>query len=290
MIVVTGATGQLGKLVVEQLLEKVPAAQIVSAVRDPEKAADLAEKGVQVREADYSKPETLAAAFAGAEKVLLVSSSEVGHRVPQHQAVVDAARSAGVKLLAYTSILNLDTSSLLLAKEHKATEAYIRASGVPFTFLRNGWYTENHTGSIAAAVEHGAVLGAAKDGRFATATRADYAAAAVAVLTGEGHENNVYELGGDQPYTLAELAAEYARQSGKPVVYTDLPQAEYAKALTGFGLQEGIAGAIADADAKKSAPLCLPIQLLAPGQCRLAVWLRASSFWGLSLCRIPPGY
>ena len=252
MIVVTGATGQLGKLVVEQLLQIVSAEKIVAVVRDPQKAQALAEKGVQVRQADYAEPESLVAAFAGAEKLLLVSSSEVGHRVPQHQAVTDAARAAGVKLLAYTSILNADTSTLLLAKEHKPTEAYIRASGVPFTFLRNGWYTENHTGALAAAVEHGAVLGAAKEGRFATATRADYAAAAVAVLTGEGHENRVYELGGDVPYTLTELAAEAARQTNKPVVYKDLPQEEYAKALAGFGLPEGLAKAIADADAGAS--------------------------------------
>ena len=252
MIVVTGATGQLGKLVVEQLLETVPAAQIVAVMRDAQKAQAFTQKGVQVRQADYSRPETLTAALAGAEKVLLVSSSEVGHRVPQHQAVTDAARAAGVKLLAYTSILNADTSTLLLAKEHQPTEAYIRASGVPFTFLRNGWYTENHTGSLRAAVEHGAVLGAAMDGRFATATRADYAAAAVAVLTGKGHENKVYELGGDEPYTLSELAAEVARQAERPVIYKDLPQAAYAEALVGFGLPEGLAGAIADADAGAS--------------------------------------
>ena len=252
MIVVTGATGQLGKLVVEELLKTVPASEIVAAVRDPQKAQDIVSRGVQVRQADYSKPESLAAAFAGADRVLLISSSEVGQRVAQHQAVADAARAAGVKLLVYTSILNADSSALLLSKEHKATEAYLRSSGVPFTLLRNGWYTENHTAALAPAVEHGAVLGAAKDGRFATATRADYAAAAAAVLTGKGHENKVYELGGDKPYTLAELAAELARQTGKPVVYKDLPQAEYAKALTGFGLPDGLAGAIADADAGAS--------------------------------------
>ncbi len=252
MIVVTGATGQLGKLVVEELLKTVPASEIVAAVRDPQKAQDMVSRGVQVRQADYSKPESLAAAFAGADSVLLISSSEVGQRVAQHQAVADAARAAGVKLLVYTSILNADSSALLLSKEHKATEAYLRSSGVPFTLLRNGWYTENHTAALAPAVEHGAVLGAAKDGRFATATRADYAAAAAAVLTGKGHENKVYELGGDKPYTLAELAAEVARQTGKPVVYKDLPQAEYAKALTGFGLPDDLAGAIADADAGAS--------------------------------------
>ena len=252
MIVVTGATGQLGKLVVETLLNTVPASEIVAAVRNPEKARDFAAKGVVVRQADYAQPESLRAAFAGAEKVLLVSSSEVGGRVAQHQAVIDAAKAAGVKLLAYTSILNADSATLLLAEEHKATEAYLRASGVPFTLLRNGWYTENHTGSLPAAVEHGAVLGAAKEGRYATATRAEYAAAAAAVLTGKGHENKTYELGGDQSYTLAELAAEVAKQTGKPVIYKDLPQAEYAQVLTGFGLPEDLAKAIADADAGAS--------------------------------------
>ena len=248
MIVVTGATGQLGKLVVEELLKTVPASEIVAAVRNPQNAEDLTAKGVQVRQADYANPASLATAFAGADKVLLISSSEVGQRVAQHQAVIDAAQEAGVKLLAYTSILNADSSKLLLSEEHKATEAYLRNSGVPFTLLRNGWYTENHTGSLPAAVEHGVVLGAAKGGRFATATRAEYAAAAAAVLTGKGHENKVYELGGDEPYTLAELAAEVARQTGKTVVYKDLPQADYAKALVGFGLPEGLASAIADAD------------------------------------------
>ena len=252
MIVVTGATGQLGKLVVEELLKAVPPSEIVAAVRDPQRAQDFAAKGIQVRQADYARPESLRAAFAGAEKVLLISSSEVGQRVAQHQAVIDASRAAGVKLLAYTSILNADSSNLLLAQEHKATEAYLRASGVPFTLLRNGWYTENHTGSLAAAVEHGAVLGAAEDGRFATAMRADYAAAAAAVLTGKGHENKVYELGGDEPYTLGELAAEVARQTGRPVAYKNLAQAEYARILTGFGLPEGLARAIADADAGAS--------------------------------------
>lgn len=248
MIVVTGATGQLGKLVVQQLLEKLPATEIVAAVRDPKKAEEFAREGVAVRQADYTRPESLAAAFAGAEKVLLVSSSDVGRRVPQHGAVTDAARAAGVQLLAYTSILNADTSPLWLAGEHRATEAYIRASGVPFTFLRNGWYTENLTGFLPAAVEHGVLLGAAKDGRFATASRADYAAAAVAVLTGADHRNKVYELGGNPSYTLAELAAEAARQAKKPVVYKNLSQGEYAAALIGFGLPEGIAQAIADAD------------------------------------------
>ena len=252
MIVVTGATGQLGKLVVEELLKTVPPSEVVAAVRDPQKAQDLAAKGIKIRQADYAQPESLRKAFEGADKVLLISSNEMGQRVAQHQAVIDAAKAAGGKLRAYTSILNADSSTLLLSQEHKATEPYLRNSGVPFTLLRNGWYTENHTASLPVAVEHGAVLGAAKDGRFATASRAEYAAAAAAVLTGEGHENKIYELGGDEPYTLVELAAEVARQTGKPIIYKDLPQAEYARALTGFGLPEGLAEAISDADAGAS--------------------------------------
>ncbi len=252
MIAITGATGQLGRLVIERLAQTLHASELIAVVRDPQKALDLVERGVQVRQGDYSRPDSLTTAFAGADKVLLVSSSEVGHRVPQHQAVTDAAREVGIKLLAYTSILKADTSPLRLAEEHLATEAYIRASGVPFTFLRNGWYTENLTGFPPAAVAHGVLLGAAKDGRFATASRSDYAAAAAAVLTGKGHENRIYELGGDQPYTLAELAAEAARQAKRPVVYKNLPEREYAKALIGFGLPEGLANAIADADAGAS--------------------------------------
>ncbi len=252
MIVVTGANGQLGRLVVEALLKVVDKQKIVAVVRNIAKAQELQRKGVQVRQADYSQPETLAAAFQGAEKVLLISSSELGKRVAQHAAVVQAARTAGAKLLAYTSILNADTSTLQLAIEHKQTEQDIQASGLPYVLLRNGWYTENHTGSLGAALAHGAVLGAAKNGRFAAAPRADYAAAAVAVLTGTADVNKMYELGGDTPYTLQEFAAEVSRQAGKPVAYHDLPEADYAKALVGFGLPEPVAKAIADADAGAS--------------------------------------
>ncbi len=249
MVVVTGATGQLGRLVIEELLDKLPASEIVAAVRNPARASEWAKRGVQVREADYSRPETLATAFAGAEKVLLISSSELGQRVAQHAAVVDAARAAEVKVLAYTSILNADTSTLLLAREHKETEAKMRASGISFVFLRNGWYTENHTASLPLAVEHGALLGAAGDGRFAAAPRRDYAQAAAAVLTSAGHENMIYELGGDEPFTLGELADEAAKQSGKPVRYQNLPEVEYAKALEGFGLPYPVAAGVADGDA-----------------------------------------
>ncbi len=248
MIAITGATGQLGRLVIRQLLNTVPAAQIVAAVRSPEKAADLAVLGVQVRQADYTQPVTLEAAFQGVDKLLLISSSEVGQRAPQHAAVIAAAQKAGVKLLAYTSLLRADTSPLGLAAEHKETEAMLRASGLPHVLLRNGWYTENHIASVPAALQYGAVLGSAKDGRLASATRADYAAAAAAVLTQEGQAGKVYELAGDTAYTLTEFAAEIARQSGKPVVYKDLPQAAYAAALVQAGLPEGFAALLADSD------------------------------------------
>lgn len=248
MIVITGATGQLGRLVIQNLLKTTPAAQIVAAVRSPEKAQDLAAQGVVVRQADYTQPASLVAAFQGAEKVLLISSSEVGQRLPQHQAVIEAAAQAGVKLLAYTSILHADTSPLGLADEHKATEALLAESGLPHVLLRNGWYTENYVGSAPAAVAHGAVLGAAKDGRIASAARADYAAAAAAVLTAEGQAGKVYELAGDTSYTLTELAAELARQSGKPVAYQDMPQAAYAEALASIGLPAGLAQMLAESD------------------------------------------
>ena len=249
MIAITGATGNLGREVVRLLLKRVAAPEIVAVVRSAGKAQDLAALGMSVREADYSKPETLTAAFTGAEKVLLISSSEVGQRIPQHIAVVDAAKKAGAKLLVYTSILSADTSPLILAQEHSATEEYIRNSGIAFVILRNGWYLENQTGALAPAITHGAILGAAGDGRFAAAARADYAEAAVAVLTADGHAGRTYELGGDVPYTLPELAAEVSKQTGKTVAYQDLPQKKYAEALVGFGLPEILAQAVADADA-----------------------------------------
>lgn len=249
MILVTAATGKLGRLVVSGLLEKVPAKDLAIAVRDPNKAADLAARGVQVRQADYSKPETLGPALKGVDTVLLISSSEVGQRTRQHQAVVDAAKKAGVRLLAYTSVLHADTSGLALATEHKATEEAIRASGLPFVFLRNGWYTENYTENLAPALAHGAIIGSSGEGRVAAATRADYAAAAVAVLTSQGHENKVYELAGDTAFTATELAAEVSRQSGKSVLYKDLPQADYARALVGVGVPAPFAEILADSDA-----------------------------------------
>lgn len=250
MIVVTGASGQLGRLVIDRLLQKIPASEIVAAVRSPEKAADLAAKGVQVRQADYAQPATLEAAFAGAKKILLISSSEVGQRVAQHQAVIDAAQRAGVELLAYTSVLHADTSLLGLAEEHRQTEVALAASGVPGVVLRNGWYHENYTAGIAGDLTHGAHFGSAGDGRISSAARADYADAAVAVLTSRDDQvGRVYELAGDESYSLAEFAAQVSRQSGKPMVYTDLPEAGYKAALLQAGLPEFVAQLLANSDA-----------------------------------------
>lgn len=248
MIVITGAAGQLGRLVIKALLKKVPAALIVAAVRNVEKAKDLAALGVQVRHADYDQPETWDAALEGADKVLLISSSEIGKRAKQHQCVIDAARRTGVKLLAYTSVLHADTSVLGLAAEHKATEFSIRASGVPYVLLRHGWYTENYTMGIPTALKLEAVYGCAGEGRISSATRADYAEADVAVLTADGQAGKTYELAGDTAYTLSEFAAEISRQSGKDIGYVNLPEAEYKKALLGAGLPEPLAALLADSD------------------------------------------
>lgn len=248
MIVVTGATGQLGRLVVEGLLKKVAPGEVVAAVRDPAKAAEFAARGVQVRRADYDDPSSLAAAFAGADKVLLISSSTPGQRLAQHEAAVAAAREAGVGHLAYTSVLAADTTKLFVAPDHKATEEAIRASGLPFTFLRNGWYTENYAQTIAQALAVGSFVGSAGEGKLGGVPRVDFAEAAVEVLTGEGHEGKVYELAGDEPWSYADLAAAVTAAAGKPVTYQDLPGEQYRKVLVGAGLPEPVAAMLADAD------------------------------------------
>jgi len=248
MIVVTGATGQLGRLVIAALLKKVPAAEIVAAVRNVEKAKDLAESGIQVRYADYSQPASWDEALKGTDKALLISSSEIGHRVNQHRSVIDAARRSGVKLLAYTSVLHAGTSALGLAAEHRETEASLNASGVPFVLLRNGWYTENYTAGVPAALAHGGVYGCAGDGRISSAARVDYAEAAAVVLTSDNQAGRVYELAGDTSYTLTELAAEISRQSGKNIGYVNLPEAEYKGVLVKVGLPEVIAELLANSD------------------------------------------
>ncbi|GHH66599.1 NAD(P)-dependent oxidoreductase [Kitasatospora indigofera] len=249
MIVVTAATGQLGRLVVEGLLARVPATEIAVAVRSPEKAADWAARGVDVRVADYGRPETLAAAFHAGDKVLLISGSEVGRRVPQHLAVVAAAKAAGVSLLAYTGVLGGDEAGFRLADEHKTTEAAIRASGLPFVLLRNGWYTDNYTADLAGTVERGGPVGSSGEGRIASAARQDYADAAVAVLTGEGHEGRVYELAGDTAWSFEEFAAELAGQTGRPVAFRNVTADEHLQVLLGAGLPAPFAEILVDVDA-----------------------------------------
>ncbi|MCZ4122253.1 SDR family oxidoreductase [Streptomyces sp. H39-S7] len=247
-IVVTGATGQLGRLVIDELQGRVPADRVAAVVRDADKAADLADRGVELRIADYSSPQTLKAAFHPGDTVLLISSNDLHGRVAQHTAVIDAAKEAGVARLAYTGVLGGPEADFLLASAHRETEELILASGVPYTFLRNGWYTENYTGQLATVLEHGAVVGSARDGRIASAARQDYAAAAAAVLAGDGHENTAYELSGDTAWSLAEYAAEVARQTGREVVYTDLPAEDFRAVLTGSGMPAEFAEIFADVD------------------------------------------
>lgn len=248
MIVITGATGQLGRLVIDSLLKKVSAADLVAVVRNMEKARDIAALGIQVCQADYNQPASWNAALQGADKVLLISSNEIGQRTQQHRVVIDAARRAGVKLLAYTSVLHADTSLLGLAGEHRETEAAIRASGLPFVLLRNGWYTENYTMRIPTALSLGAVYGCAGDGRISSAARTDYAEAAAVILTSEDQAGKVYELAGDTSYTLSEFSAEISRQSGKTINYVNLPEAEYKQALLAAGLPESLAELLANSD------------------------------------------
>ncbi len=246
-IVVTGATGQLGRLVVEALLDRgVPAERIVATGRRTEALADLQDRGVTVRRADYTDPDSLRTAFAGAEKVLLVSSSEVGQREAQHRNVIAAAKDAGVRLIAYTSITKADTSTLALASEHEATEQLLAESGVPYVVLRNGWYTENYTGQLPTYLEHG-IVGSARAGRVSAATRADFAEAAAAVLAGDGHAGKVYELGGEA-FTMPELAAVVSAATGQEVTYTDVPVEQYTQILVGAGLPEPVAAVFADGD------------------------------------------
>ncbi|MFE9767786.1 NAD(P)H-binding protein [Streptomyces sp. NPDC005808] len=239
-IVVTGATGHLGRHVIEGLLEKVPADRITAVVRDEAKAAGFAARGVKIAVADYNAPETFDGLLSTGDKVLLISGNEFHlGRVGQHQVVIDAARAAGAALLAYTSAPGNLTAAL--ADDHRATEEAILASGVPYSLLRNGWYNENYTENLAPVLEHGAVVQAAGDGRVAGAARADYAAAAVAVLTGEGHENTTYELSGDTTFGIAEYAAEVAKHSGEEIAYNSVSPDVYLGILTGAGLPEALA-------------------------------------------------
>ncbi|MEV7596004.1 SDR family oxidoreductase [Kitasatospora sp. NPDC089797] len=249
-IVVTGATGQLGRLTVEALLRRgVPAADIIATGRDASRIQDLADRGVTVRRADFADPDSLARAFAGADRLLLVSASvPVEGRVANHRRVIDAAVSAGVSLLAYTSTTHADTATTVIGATHGETEAYLRERGVPNVLLRNGWYLENYTDRLPQILQDGALVGAAGEGRISAASRADYAEAAAVVLTTEGRTGAVYELGGDESFTLAGLAAAVSAASGRQVAYTDLPVGELSRVLAGAGLPVALAEVLADAD------------------------------------------
>lgn len=248
-IAVTGATGQLGRLIIESLKSKVAADGIVALVRSPEKAGDL---GVEARAFDYSRADQLAPALAGVDTLMLVSSSEIGQRAVQHRNVIEAAKQAGVGHIVYTSVLHADTSPLDLAAEHRETEAALAEAGIPTTILRNGWYSENYAGSVKGALMSGALLGSAGEGRVSSAARADYAEAAAVVLTSDGHEGKTYELAGDVAWTLPNLAAEISHQTGRDIPYKDLPEADYAAVLKGAGVPEGFAHAIAGWDVAAS--------------------------------------
>lgn len=248
-IAVTGATGQLGRIVIENLKQRTATSNILALVRKPEQAEAL---GVAARAFDYSRTETLDAALSGVETLLLISSSEIGQRAAQHANVIAAAKRAGIKRIVYTSVLHADSSVLPLADEHRATEATLKASGLSYTLLRNGWYTENYTGFAGVALANGALFGSAGEGRISSATREDLAEAAAVVLTADGHENTTYELVGDTSWTLADLAAEISKQTGKNIPYRNLPEADYAAALEGVGLPKGLAAALASYDVSAS--------------------------------------
>ncbi|NHW46601.1 SDR family oxidoreductase [Paenarthrobacter sp. MSM-2-10-13] len=248
-IVITGATGQLGRHVVEALLERnVPAGDIVATGRSVEKLADFAERGVTVQEMDYENPASVAAALKGATKVLLISTSAVGQRVEQHRTVIEAAKAEGVDLLAYTSIANADTTGMKLAAEHQATEELLKESGVPFVLLRNGWYLENYTEQLPGTLAQGAIAGSAGEGKVSAAARADYAHAAAAVLVADDQAGKVYELGGDHAFTMDQLASEISSAAGREVTYNDLPAHEYQQILVGVGVPDAFAEILADSD------------------------------------------
>ncbi len=248
-LLVTGATGQLGRLVVAYIRERKPDAHITAMVRNVASAGDLADLGVTVVAGDYNEPASLDAAFVGIDRLLLISSNDLGARVAQHKNVIDAAQRAGVKLVIYTSLLHAETSTLGLANEHRATERDLRASGIAYAILRNGWYTENYTAGIAAALHSGTMLGSAANGRISAATRDDYAAAAATVLLDGAAVAEIFELAGDIAFTRAEFAQAVAHESGTPVTYTDLAQAQYTAALIGAGLPAEFADLLAESDA-----------------------------------------
>ena len=241
-IAITGATGQLGRLAIAAL--KARGAAPVALARDPAKAADL---GAETRAFDYTAADP--AALRGVDTLVLISSNDFNDRVGQHRKAIAAAKAAGVGRILYTSILKGDASPMILAQDHIGTEAAIRDSGIPATILRNGWYTENYTGALGAAVQHGAIIGAAGEGRVNSAARKDYAEAIAVTALDAAHAGRTYELAGDTSHSGADFAAAVAQVAGKPVAYVPMSQADYAQALIGFGLPEGIALVLADSDA-----------------------------------------
>lgn len=248
-IAVTGATGHLGQLVVKKLKSKTATENIIALVRTPSKANDL---GVKVREFDYTQIDSHVNSLIGIDTLLLISSNEIGQRALQHKNVIKSAKQAGVNWIVYTSILHADRTTISLAGEHLETEKALKESGIPYTLLRNGWYTENYTGSIPGAIAAGAFIGSAGDGKISSAARADFAEAAAVVLTGNGHQGKIYELAGDHAYTLTDLAKELSHQTGKNIPFKNLPEAEYANILKSFGVPEGFAHAIAGWDVSVS--------------------------------------
>lgn len=247
-IAITGATGQLGQLVIQALLKRVSADQIVALVRDQKKATALAEQGVELRHFDYDAPESLAPALQGIDKLLLISANEVGRRTPQHKAVIEAAQLAQVPYIAYTSLLRADTSPLGLAQEHRETEALIQASGLRYTFLRNNWYNENYLAGVEHNVASGKLFSATQNGPISSASRADYAEAAAEVLTTQGHEQKTYELAGSQSFTKTDLATYIAHAASKPVQYLEIDAESFAQGLTQAGLPEPVVNLITEAD------------------------------------------
>lgn len=246
---ITGASGQLGQLTIEQLLERVQATNIVALVRSPEKASNLSSKGIEIRPFNYTQDsERLAKQLEGIDKLLLISSSEIGERVIQHQNVINAAKLANVKCIIYTSILKADTSPLVLSQEHILTERYLKDSNISYTLLRNSWYNENYAMGLMQAVEQGKIFGATHHCKISSASRLDYATAAAVVLTEDGHENKIYELAGDTSYTLDDVAKWVTEITYKNVIYQDLSELEYKNALIQAGLTEGFAGILADSD------------------------------------------
>ena len=248
-LLITGASGQLGRLVIEHLRRLDPGADITAMVRTPQAADELAPLGVSPRIGDYTDPASLDAALTGIDRLLLISSSVLGQRAAHHKNVIDAARRANVSLIAYTSILRADTTELSLAAEHLATEKMLRESGLPFVILRNGWYLENDTAMLAPAIAHGAIIGSAGDGRRSSASRSNYAEAAALVLLHGAPAGTVYELAGDDAFTLTQLAAAVSQRTGKTVAYQNMSEAEYRTALLGMGLPDAMATMLAETSA-----------------------------------------